>query len=122
MKKLLLVVPLMVGCVGVPQTKIDLRKGTFSSPKDDTFKNVSVEMGTNGVTKLHIGQAGGSNNPAVIEASANGQQQIINAYSAMITAAFQAGMQMAATMMGVPIPKLTIPQVPIQAPPSPGDK
>lgn len=111
----------LLGCVAVPQTKINLKNGTFSSPKDDSFSNVVVDFNSNGVTHLSIGAANGANNPAVISATAAGQVSIQNSYIGGILD----GMRIAATYFsgqgggGGLVPQVPIPiLVPTNAPPT----
>jgi hypothetical protein len=102
--KLLITISLIAlcGCVAVPKTEINLHKGTFSSPKDDSFSNVQVDYDTNGVTHLSIGAANGANNPAVIAATAAGQNLLTQTYGQIFLSGAQMGGNIAGSFFGLP--------------------
>lgn len=106
-KNLLLILSLsFAGCVAVPSTKIDLSKGTFTSPKDDAFAGVKVSFqnGQGVLTTAEFATASAQNNPAVISATGVAQGNLTTIYFQGARDLLQLIGQYAAAGAGVPVP------------------
>lgn len=96
----------LAGCVAVPSTKIDLSKGTFTSPKDDAFAGVKVSFqnGQGVLTTAEFQSASAQNNPAVISAVGAAQANLTQIYFQGAHDLLQLIGQYAAAGAGVPVP------------------
>ena len=102
LSSLLLIVFCTVGCVSsiVPKTVI---KGningspfSYSGPKDQSIKNLSISASTNGIVTITIEALDTKMNPDVITMSGKAQVEIINSISSAIQQAVVTGIKSAA--------------------------
>jgi starvation-inducible outer membrane lipoprotein len=95
---------LLTGCIHVPQTLIkgDMNKGTFSiaAPKDGTLEGFQLVRLTNGTLQITVQRHTVRMNPDVIQQTAAGQAQIIQATAQGVGAALGEALKQVA-----PVPK-----------------
>lgn len=94
----------VTGCINpVPRTTIEGTIGgqTFKldNPKDTTVTNLTVEVSTNGASRLSIGYLSSANNSNVVNAAYAGQAGVVKETGDAAVKAFQAGVQAAGAAM-----------------------
>lgn len=108
-----------IGCVNVPKTLIsgDMNTGKFSisAPKDGTLEGFQLTRLTNGAIQITVQRHTVRMNPDVIQQTAAGQAQLIQATGQTVGQALGEAMARFAQVNGVKAPKTnTPPPLPVE--------
>ena len=79
-----ILIVILTGCVAVPSTTLSFGNFKYKSPKDADIGSLDITVNTNGTVHIKASKVNATNNPDVINSSAQGQVDIINAVGAQV--------------------------------------